>query len=155
MADRSNYGSGYGNNHQTTHRNNYRNEPQPTPEEATQARHDTRFAKGLESVAAQEAYDKKQNLLDFKNSDDTTDQGKVKDILADYVTAFNKTDYPSASDRREAAAAVANTTFQPLYKQVEQVEAANDHAIDPRMAESSAKRDSNTPSSSTKTAAPS
>ena len=135
MADRSNYGSGYGNSHQSQHRSNYRNEPPQTPEEAYQARHDSRFAKQLESVAAQEAYDKKQNLLEFKNADDTTDQSKVKDVLADYVNAFNKTDYPSITDRREAASAVANTTFQPLYKQVEALEARNDQAIDPKMAE--------------------
>lgn len=139
MAGKNDYGSGYTSthqaHHQTQHNNRYQNEPSMTPEEAYQAKHNARFARNLQSVAAQEAYDKKTNLMEFKTQDDATGQNKVKDILADYVEAFNKTDYPSASDRQEAASAVAQNTFSPIYRNLEQVEAKNDMAIEPHVAE--------------------
>lgn len=133
--DTSGYGSGYSTQHQAQHNTRYQQQPEQSPEEAYQAKHDARFAKGLKGVTAQEAYNNKANLLDFKNDHDATDKDKVREILADYVDAFNKTDYASASDRREAAHAVAETTFQPLYKQMEKVEARDDMAIDPALAD--------------------
>ena len=113
----------------------YQNTPPPTPEEAYQAKHDTRFTKQLSSVAAQEAYNNKTNILDFRADHKPGDSDKVADVLADYVNGFNKTAYGSESDRREAASAVADTTFRPLYKQVEQLEAKDELAIDPNITE--------------------
>ena len=133
--DQNSYGSQGQTNYAPDRQNNYQKNPPPTPEEAYQAKHDNRFTKQLSTVAAQEAYNNQKNILDFRTDHKPGDADKVADVLADYVDGFNKTTYGSDSDRREAASAVADTTFRPLYQQVEQLEAKDELALDPNIAD--------------------
>ena len=133
--DQNSYGSQGQSNYAPDRQTNYQKNPPPTPEEAYQAKHDSRFTKQLSTVAAQEAYNNQKNILDFRTDHKPGDADKVADVLADYVDGFNKTTYGSDSDRREAASAVADTTFRPLYKQVEQLEAKDELALDPKIAD--------------------
>ena len=133
--DQNSYGNQGQSNYAPDRQNNYQKNPPPTPEEAYQAKHDNRFTKQLSTVAAQEAYNNKKNILDFRSDHKPGDADKVADVLADYVDGFNKTTYGSDSDRREAASAVADTTFRPLYQQVEQLEAKDELALDPNIAD--------------------
>ena len=132
--DQNSYGSQGQTNYAPDRQNNYQKNPPPTPEEAYQAKHDNRFTKQLSTIAAQETYNKK-DILDFRTDHKPGDADKVADVLADYVDGFNKTTYGSDSDRREAASAVADTTFRPLYQQVEQLEAKDELALDPNIAD--------------------
>ena len=133
--DQNSYGSQGQTNYAPDRQTQYQKNPPPTPEEAYQAKHDNRFTKQLSTVAAQEAYNNKTNILDFRIGHKPGDADKVADVLADYVDGFNKTTYGSDSDRREAASAVADTTFRPLYQQVEQLEAKDELALDPNIAD--------------------
>ena len=133
--DQNSYGSQGQTNYAPDRQNNNQKNPPPTPEEAYQAKHDNRFTKQLSIVAAQEAYNNQKNILEFRTDHKPGDADKVADVLADYVDGFNKTTYGSDSDRREAASAVADTTFRPLYRQVEQLEAKDELALDPNNAE--------------------
>ena len=133
--DQNNYGNQGQSNYAPDRQTQYQKNPPPTPEEAYQAKHDNRFTKQLSTVAAQEAYNNQKNILDFRTDHKPGDADKVADVLADYVDGFNKTTYGSDSDRREAASAVADTTFRPLYQQVEQLEAKDELALDPNIAD--------------------
>ena len=139
MANRNEYrersNANYEAHHDASGQRANRYSENQTPEEAYQSKHSARFTKQLTSVAGQEAYDKQRNLLDFRNDDNGSGQNQMKDVLADYVTAFNNGKYGGASDRREAAMAVAENTFRPLYKEVEKLEAREETLVDPAVLE--------------------
>ena len=139
MASRTEYRerpqTGYNTHHDASGERAARYSDNQTPEEAYQSKHNARFTKQLTSVAGQEAYDKQKNLLDFRNDGNASGQDQMKDVLADYVNGFNKAKYAGDSDRREAATAVAENTFRPMYREVEKLEAREETLVSPEVLE--------------------
>ena len=129
--------TGYSNAQQTEHQTDGDAEGQAQTDWAKKGNeswHTTRQEEFLNNLEARDekaasAFSSERNLMDFQKED-------RRQVLEHAVEAFNQMDFVTPEDRHEAAQLVAQTLFNPMYKEIDLTEAKTDARFDAKLIQS-------------------
>ena len=153
--DQNSYGTQGQTNYAPDQQNQYQKNPPPTPEEAYQAKHDSRFTKQLSTIGRPRDLQQQEEHPGLPGRPQTRRRRQGRRRPGRLRRRLQQDHLRLRLGPPRGASAVADTTFQPLYKQVEQLEAKDELALDPNIAAALKRRASSTPSFKTTTAPPS